>query len=122
LNGAGQRAAPDTGPVASVPDTAARDAAKEAARLASSTTLGYAQGHQARLEYEQWFAALSDGAYKDGVLFWVNNRSLKPAPTCAYQGGTEDWQAGCLMGRGRLSVIDLRRGTAKDFWWGWNSL
>ena len=102
-------------------DANAPDAASTA-RTQSSTTVGYAEGRQARLIYEQWFAALPEGSFRDGVLFWANNRSLRPPPSCASQGGGEAWQQGCVEGRGRLATIDFRRKTDKDFWWGWNSL
>jgi hypothetical protein len=92
----------------------------------SSATVAFAQGRQARIIYEQWYASLPDGPYRDGATFWAANRSLKVPPSCASlsDGRPEQyyWQQGCLEARSRLSPIDIRRKTEKDFWWGWNSL
>jgi hypothetical protein len=86
----------------------------------ASTTIAYAEGRQARIDYEQWFAALPDGGYRDGVNFWASHRSDKPQPKSC--GAVPDWLAGCLAARARLNPIDIRRMTDKNFWWGWNSL
>jgi hypothetical protein len=86
----------------------------------AATTVAYTQGRQARIEYEQWYAGLPDGGYKDGATFWATHRSDKPAsPNCV---GMPDWTAGCVAARARLNPSDLRRTTDKNFWWGWNSL
>lgn len=83
-------------------------------------TAAYAQGRQARVEYEEWISSLPDGAYKNGALFWAAHRSDKPMPpNCV---GAPDWVAGCVAARGRLSPSDIRRATDKNFWWGWNSV
>ena len=83
-------------------------------------TSGYADGRQARIDYEQWVTGLAEGGYKDGVTFWASHRSDKPHPPSC--GGPADWSAGCLAARTRLSLSDVRRATDKNFWWGWNSL
>jgi hypothetical protein len=85
----------------------------------AATTPAYAQGRQARIDYEEWITALAEGAYKDGALFWAAHRSDKPQPSC---NGQNDWQVGCLASRARLTVSDLRRNSDKNFWYGWNSL
>jgi hypothetical protein len=66
------------------------------------------------------FVSLPEGSYREGAVFWAAHRSDKPQPTCA--DGFPDWLAGCLAARSRLSPIDVRRRTEKEFRWGWNSL
>ena len=96
---------------------------KETAELqAAAATVAYAQGRQARIDYEQWVNSLPPGSYKDGVLFWAAHRSDKFPASCTQPGSLPDWRAGCLADRGRLAPIDVRRTTERDFWWGWNSL
>ncbi|WP_428486992.1 hypothetical protein [Rhodopila sp.] len=91
--------------------------------LASTTTAAYVEGRQARISYEQWYAALPDGSYRDGVMFWASNRSLKFPPSCSGEpDSTVGWRQGCAAARARLANVDRRRKTEKDYWWGWNSL
>jgi hypothetical protein len=86
----------------------------------ASGTPAYAQGRQARVDYEQWSSSLPEGDYKSGALFWAMHRSDKPTPPdCA---GATNWVVGCLAARVRLSPSDIRRAADKNFWWGWNSL
>jgi hypothetical protein len=86
----------------------------------ASGTTAYAQGRQARMDYEQWVSGLSDGGYKNGALFWTAHRSDKPRPpNCV---GAPDWFAGCVDARARLAPSDIRSVTDKNFWWGWNDL
>ncbi|HME26034.1 MAG TPA: hypothetical protein VKI44_32660, partial [Acetobacteraceae bacterium] len=88
--------------------------------LQAATTPAYAQGRQARLDYEQWYNGLVAGDYRNAATFWATHRSDKPAPpNCV---GTTDWIAGCLAARARLTMIDFNRSTDKNFWFGWNSL
>jgi hypothetical protein len=100
----------------------APDATATPEQQASSPTAAYAEGRQARIAYENWYNALPDGPYRDGATYWAGNRSLKPPPSCAPVGGTQDWQEGCTAGRMRLTPIDMRRKTEKDFRSGWNSM
>ena len=87
---------------------------------AALTTSAYAEGRQDRVNYEQWYASLPEGAYRDGATFWAGNRSLKQPPSCA--STIPAWQAGCIEARGRLAPVDVRRHAEKDYWFGWNSL
>jgi hypothetical protein len=89
---------------------------------AASTTEAYAQGRQARIEYEQWFAALPDGSYREGAVFWASHRSDKPPPTTCVVSPIAEWVAGCMDARTRLAPSDYRRRADKTFWWGWNSI
>jgi hypothetical protein len=90
--------------------------------VAAALTPAYADGRQARIDYERWFAALpAVGDYRDGASFWASNRSLKPSPTCTYSAYPA-WQAGCADTRARLAPVDQRRKTEPNYWWGWNSL
>jgi hypothetical protein len=89
---------------------------------AASATTAYAEGRQARIDYEGWFASLPAGPYRDGALFWAGNRSLKVPPSCVPTGSTQDWQQGCFAARGWLAIVDPRRKSEKNYWWGWNSL
>jgi hypothetical protein len=89
---------------------------------AASTTTAYADGRQARIDSERWVASLQEGPYRDGVLFWASNRSLKSPPSCAPMGSLQEWQQGCSAARARFAIIDSRRKTEKNYWWGWNSL
>ena len=82
-------------------------------------TASYAQGRQARIEYEQWYSKLPEGIYKDGASFWAAHRSDKPQPNCV---GTPGYVAGCTAARVKLTASDMRRIADKDFWYGWNSL
>lgn len=100
---------------------AAPVAPMSAAQQASTQTVGYAEGRQARLAYEQWFAGLVESPFTDGATFWAGNRSLTPMPTCERAPNAE-WHAGCVASRARLATVDLRRKSEKDYWWGWNSL
>jgi hypothetical protein len=100
-----------------MPDTTT--AAPNADQQASSVTQAYADGRRDRIAYEQWFASLPEGSYRDGVAFWAGNRSIKPAPSCS---AGPFWQQGCVDARARLTNIDSRRKADKDYWWGWNSL
>jgi len=50
--------------------------------VAASSTPAYADGRRDRIAYEQWVASLADGSYRDGVIFWAGNRSVKPTPSC----------------------------------------
>lgn len=86
----------------------------------SMSNPAYDQGRHARIDYEQWYAGLVDGDFKNGATFWAIHRSDKTQPGCA--GGSPDWQAGCVAAQARLRWIDVRRTTEKDFWNGWNSL
>ena len=83
-------------------------------------TASYAQGRQARIEYEQWYCKLPESRYKGGASFWATHRSDKPAPPNCM--GSPEWVAGCVAARVRLAPSDLRRITDKDFWSGWDSL
>jgi hypothetical protein len=86
----------------------------------AATTASYAQGRQARMEYEQWYSNLPESAYKGGAQFWATHRSDKPAPpSCT---GPPEWVAGCVAARVRLAPSDVRRTSDKNFWLGWNSL
>jgi len=80
---------------------------------------GFAEGRQARIDYEQWFNSLPDDAFKQGVEFWAEHRSDKPQPGCT--GGPPLWQAGCVAAKARLTPSDIRRTTENDFKSGWNS-
>jgi hypothetical protein len=90
-------------------------------QLAASNTTAFAAGREARASYEQWFASLPHGPYKDGATFWATNRSLKPTPSCATHDAPADWQAGCVSSNARLATVDFRRKAEKDYRWGWNS-
>jgi len=80
----------------------------------AGTTVAYTQGRQARIEYEQWFAGLPEGGYRDGANFWATHRSDRPAPpNCV---GSPEWIAGCVAARVRLAPSDVRRATDKNFW------
>ena len=89
---------------------------------AALATPGYSAGRQDRINYEQWYASLPEGAYRDGATYWAGNRSLKQPPSCTPAGSLPAWQAGCIEARGRLAPIDVRRHAEKDYWFGWNSL
>jgi len=80
---------------------------------------GYAQGRQARVDYEQWYSALSEGGFRDGATFWATHRSEKPPPSCV---GNPQFMTGCVAAKVKLTPSDARRTTDKDFWYGWNSL
>lgn len=92
---------------------------KEIARQKVEGTPGYVEGSKARVEYERWNASLPEGSYKTGVLFWVNNRSLKKLPNCVNVDAA--YQRGCNDARDRFTEIDFYRKTNKDYWFGWNS-
>ena len=100
-----------------IPDTTA--ASPNPDQVAASHTQAYADGRRDRIAYEQWFASLPEGSYRDGVTFWAGNRNTKPTPSCS---AGPVWQQGCVDARARLTGIDVRRKTEKDYWWGWNSL
>ena len=93
-----------------------------AAQEQTVMTPAYAEGRRARIDYEQWVAGQQEGSYKAGVVFWSSHRSDKPQPPSCFSGGAAEWQGGCFAAKARLSPIDVRRTTEKDFWYGWNSL
>jgi hypothetical protein len=61
------------------------------------------------------------GDFKEGVLFWAANRSLKVLPSCLKKNASE-WQRGCLAAKDWFAPIDKRRHTEANYWWGWNSI
>lgn len=96
--------------------------APSAARMASMDTPSYTEGRRARLDYEAWFAGLPEGSYREGVAFWAANRSARQPDFCVRADADRAWQGGCAEGRARLTPIDAKRRTDKEFWGGWNSL
>ena len=112
---------PRTLPAARFAQGSSETATTDPAREAAMATVGYAEGRQARIGYEQWFAALPLGSFRDGVLFWAASRSVKIPPSCDRPWETAEWQNGCAAGHRMLETTDIRRKTDKDFWWGWNS-
>jgi hypothetical protein len=96
--------------------------ASAAERQAASMTTAYAEGRQARIQYEGWFAALPEGLFREGAEYWVNHRSDKSDPPSCSDEDDPTWQTGCSTARKILAPMDFRRRTEKDYWWGWNSL
>ena len=86
------------------------------------TTQAYAEGRQARLQYEGWFTSLPEGSYRNGAEYWINNRSSKTTPPTCSNETDQNWQFGCVTARKILAPIDFRRRTEKNYWFGWNSL
>jgi hypothetical protein len=87
-----------------------------------ASSVAYGEGRLARITYENWFATLTDGPFREGVVFWTSNRSLKVPPTCTEASGNVDWRQGCTTARTWFATVDRRRKTEKDYWCGWNSL
>lgn len=88
---------------------------------AAGETAAFTDGRNGRIAYENWFAALSPGDYRNGAIFWASRRSLKlPPATCHYV--SHDFEMGCLEAKNRLAPSDLRRKAEPDFKRGWNSL
>ena len=88
-----------------------------------TSSSGYSNGRQARIEYETWFNGLpQQGDYQQGAAFWAMNRSLKVPPSCTQPAMNAAWQNGCMAAQQRLTPSDLRRRTEADFKSGWNSL
>ncbi len=106
-----------SGPVASPVATV-----QSPAQMAAALTPAYAEGRQARVEYERWFTALpATGNYQAGATFWATNRSLKPPPACTFSADPA-WRTGCADNRARLAPVDQRRTTEPNYRSGWNSL
>lgn len=82
----------------------------------------YAEGRDTRIAYEAWFNAVPEGAYRQGIVFWAENRSRKPPPSCNQPGADGDWRHGCMDAQVRLRGSDLRRQSDRVFRLGWNSL
>jgi hypothetical protein len=113
--------APVTSIVPAVPTTASGIAALSPEQRQAAMTPAYADGRQARATYEQWYAALPAGPYRDGATFWAAHRTDRPPPVCA-AGPPGEWQRGCNDGRAILARSDALRRADRNFWWGWNSL
>jgi hypothetical protein len=89
---------------------------------AANGSAGFANGRTARIEYENWFAAIPEGPFRDGAAWWAGNRSASRRPSCYQPGAAQDWITGCLTALSKLTPIDVQRKSDHDFWLGWNSL
>jgi hypothetical protein len=105
-------------PPSSTPQTAA---ASQATTSQADVSHAFVQGRQDRIDYEQWYAKLVDGPYKEGVDFWAANRSEKIPPSC-HKSADTTWQQGCLIAQSMLARSDARRKSERDYKAGWNSL
>ena len=74
------------------------------------------------MAYEAWFSAVPEGSYRQGIVFWAENRSKKPAPSCNQPGIDGEWRHGCMDAQAQLRGSDLRRQSDRIFRLGWNSL
>ena len=89
---------------------------------ATAQSPSYAAGLADRTSYETWFASLT-GDYKEGVLYWVGQRSLRepgPCVTATASLGSQ-WSQGCLVAKQRLDPMDNRRKAEPEYRAGWNS-
>jgi len=91
-------------------------------QVAASGTPSFAAGRVDRTDYEKWFEALAPGAYQEGAMFWAENRSIKPTPTCNQAIRQPLWIMGCSAGKAKLDNSDYRRRTDRNYWLGWNSI
>jgi len=91
-------------------------------QVAASGTPSFSAGRADRTDYEKWFEALALGAYRDGAMFWAENRSVKPTPTCNQASRQPLWIMGCSAGKAKLDNSDYRRKTDRNYWLGWNSI
>jgi len=80
----------------------------------------YQQGSADRDSWEVWFGSLT-GAQLDGANFWAGQRSLKsPVPCSAHSSYGDNWLAGCIEAKRRLTQPDFLRRTDPQYWNGWN--
>ena len=84
----------------------------------------FRQGRVDRVNWEQWFASLSDD-YKSGAEWWANNRkyAAKSHLTCNMQATfSPSFISGCQRAQSYLNPADRRRLAEPDYRLGWNSL
>ena len=91
-------------------------------QVAASGTPSFAAGWADRTDYEKWLKALTPGAYQEGGMFWAENRSVKPTPTCNQANRQPLWIMGCSVSKAKLDNSDYRRRTDRNYRLGWNSL
>ncbi len=91
-------------------------------QMTASGTSSFAAGRVDRTDYEKWFEALAPGPYQEGAMFWAENRSIKPTPTCNQANRQPLWIMGCSAGKAKLDNSDYRRRTDRNYWLGWNSV
>ena len=83
----------------------------------------FLNGSRDRSGFEAWYAALPEGDYKRGVLFWVNHRSIPSQATCTQSGYADDsnWMLGCQEAQQRFAPWDAARRADPQYRLGWNS-
>ncbi len=91
------------------------------AEQAASTTPAYADGRRDRQAWEDWFNGLAIGFYRDGAIWWSQERSKEQPRACTSFSDNIEWVAGCRAAQRRLALPDIRRKTEDAYSWGWNS-
>jgi hypothetical protein len=91
-----------------------------AAPTAPLPTQAFTDGRIARSDYESWVNGISEGEYRNGLLFWAAHRSDKKPPSCHYSSIA--FESGCQDAQKHLASADARRKGEPDFRHGWNSL
>lgn len=92
------------------------------AQQAASATQAYSEGRRDRVAWEAWFDSLPAGSAKDGALFWVGERNRANPGSCEAVDQPRAWSEGCHAAQAKLALVDIRRRTEANYWWGWNSL
>jgi hypothetical protein len=81
----------------------------------------FQQGLADRTEWEQWVAAL-DGDFRQGAEWWTSHRSLRNPGSCNGPAATsQNFVFGCGAAKARLTSLDKRRNSDRQYRQGWNS-
>lgn len=82
----------------------------------------FSSGLKDRASWEGWVSGLQ-GDYRDGVLYWAANRSVRGALPCsrADTGRSQAWLSGCQEAAQRLAASDAERKSDPVYRAGWNS-
>src|SRR4051794_5164768 len=72
--------------------------------------VGYVDGQNDRVRWENWFASLSPEA-KSGAEYWAGQRSLPRPGSCSNTSGVSntEWLKACSTAQVLLAPVDVRR-------------
>jgi hypothetical protein len=104
---------------AAPPPVAYQPSLRTAIQPAAPSGLGpsFDRGHQDRMAWETWHAALSSD-YRTGSEYWAGQRSMANPGSCS---GEPEFTAGCLAAKKFLDPIDAQRKTDPTYKAGWNT-
>lgn len=90
------------------------------AERAALSTSPDADGVRDRQAWENWLRGLPSGSYRDGALWWSDERIKRQPDPCVSPAGDSQWEKGCRASQQRLAVADVRRNTEAAYRSGWS--